>query len=100
MKFVVYLFMVAFPSGLENFGSALLEDISVYPRLELLVVMVLVPFIMNVLQFWLVDNILKESDESRIERLSRGKKPLLQVGPEYYENPLNSINVTNPNSYS
>ncbi len=95
MKFVVYLIMVAFPNGLEKLGWALLEDISLYPRLELLVVMVLVPFIMNVLQFWLVDNILKESDESRIERLSRGKKPLLQVGPEYYDNALNSVNVTN-----
>jgi hypothetical protein len=37
-------------------------------------------------KFWLIDNILKESDESRIERLSRGKTPLLAIGPEYYEN--------------
>ena len=31
------------------------------------------------------DNFLKESDESRIERLSRGKEKLVQIGPEYYD---------------
>lgn len=84
MKVMVYFVMLSFPDLLAQIGFALLREISVYPRLELIVVMVIIPFIMNVLQFWLVDNILKESDESRIERLSRGKKPLLQVGPEYY----------------
>ena len=92
MKFVIYLIMVSSPKSLENIGFALLENIAVYPRIELIVVMVIVPFVANVLQFWLVDNILKESDQSRIERLSRGKKQLLQVGPEYYYNRDNSIN--------
>jgi hypothetical protein len=86
MKLVIYLIMLSFPDFLENLGFSLLKSVAVYPKLELIVVMVIVPFIMNVIQFWIVDNILKESDESRIERLSRGKKPLLQVGPEYYSN--------------
>jgi hypothetical protein len=93
MKFVVYLIMVSFPKFLGNIGFSMLESIAVYPKLELIVVMVFVPFVMNVLQFWLVDNILKESDESRIERLSRGKEQLIQIGPEYYNN-LESINAS------
>ena len=85
MKFIVYLIMLSFPKFLENIGFSMLESISVYPRLELIVVMVFVPFVTKVVQFWLVDGFLKESDQSRIERLSRGKEPLIAVGPEYYE---------------
>lgn len=85
MKFVVYLIMLSFPKELENMGFAMLGSIAIYPKLELIVVMIIVPFVTNVLQFWLVDGFLKESDESRIERLSRGKEPLIAVGPEYYE---------------
>jgi hypothetical protein len=84
MKFVVYIIMMSFATFFENVGFYLLQSIAVYPKLELIVVMVIVPLIMNVIQFWLVDNILKESDESRIDRLSRGKEPLMQVGPEYF----------------
>ena len=84
--------MVSSPQLLEEIGFAMLENIAVYPRLELIVVMMFVPFVTNTLQFWLVDNILKESDESRIERLSRGKKPLLQVGPEYY---VSDVSINN-----
>ncbi len=75
---------MSFATFFENVGFYLLQSIAVYPKLELIVVMVIVPLIMNVIQFWLVDNILKESDESRIDRLSRGKEPLMQVGPEYF----------------
>ncbi len=91
MKFIVYLIMLSFPNKLEDFGNWLLSSVEVYPKLELIIVMVIVPFMTNVLQFWIVDNFLKESDECRIERLSRGKKPLLQVGPEYYENRSNDM---------
>jgi len=85
MKFVVYLVMLSFPKFLETIGFSMLETISVYPQLELIVVMVFVPLITNVVQFWIVDGFLKETDESRIERLSRGKELLIAVGPEYYE---------------
>jgi hypothetical protein len=77
--------MLSFPKELEKMGFAMLGSIAIYPKLELIVVMIIVPFVTNVLQFWLVDAFLKESDESRIERLSRGKVPLIAIGPEYYE---------------
>ncbi len=48
--------------------------------------MIVVPSLTSCFQYWVTDNFLKESDESRIERLSRGKEPLVQIGPEFYEN--------------
>ena len=93
MKFVVYLIMVGFPKIFENLGFYLLQSIAEYPKLELIVLMVVVPFVTNTIQYWMVDNILKESDESRIDRLSRGKEPLIQVGPDYFMNKkVSSIN--------
>lgn len=92
MKIFVYIIMLTFPDMLEQLGNSLLQSISVYPRLELIFVMIVVPFVMNCIQFWMVDNFLKESDESRIERISRGKEKLLQVGPEYYTNPDRKFN--------
>src|SRR5690606_1043751 len=86
MKLFIYIIMLSFPDMLGNLGESLLDSVMPYPKLELVLVMVVVPFITNVVQFWLIDNFLKESDESRIERLSRGKEKLVQVGPEYYEN--------------
>jgi hypothetical protein len=89
MKLFVYIIMLSSPIFLEDLGKSMLSSIAIYPRLELIIVMIIVPFIMNACQFWLVDNILKESDESRIERISRGKEKLIQVGPEYYNNQNN-----------
>ena len=54
--------------------------------------MIVVPSMTSCFQYWVTDNFLKESDESRIERLSRGKEKLVQVGPEYYENNNNDNN--------
>lgn len=50
MKLFVYFIMLTFPVILEDMGNAMLESISVYPRLELVVVMVIVPFILNCCQ--------------------------------------------------
>ena len=85
---------------LKDLGKYLLKNIAVYPKLELMFVMVIVPLIMNsiqvnhnfllfLFQFWVIDNILKESDESRIERLSRGKEKLSQVGYQDFFEKLN-----------
>ena len=56
------------------------------PKLELLFVMIVVPSLTSCFQYWVTDNFLKESDESRIERLSRGKEKLPGIGPEYFLN--------------
>ena len=48
--------------------------------------MIFITVITSIFQYWVTDNFLKESDECRIERLSKGKEKLLQVGPEDLEN--------------
>jgi hypothetical protein len=50
MKLFIYAIMLSFPVQLENFGIALLQSVSIYPRLELIIVMVIVPFILNCIQ--------------------------------------------------
>lgn len=85
MKVLMYLISIVFTQRLQEFGNYLLEDLSYYPRAELIVVMVVVPFILNCFQFWMVDNFLKESDESRISRMAKGQKLLGQVRWEDYQ---------------
>jgi len=50
MKMIIYLVMLKWTERLEDFGKYLLENIAIYPKLELIVVMVVVPLIMNCIQ--------------------------------------------------
>ena len=70
------------------------------PKLELIFVMIVVPSLISCFQYWVTDNFLKESDESRIERLSRGKEKLIQIGPEYYEQKKEESNGNNNEIYN
>jgi hypothetical protein len=82
----MYIITLIFPKELEDFGIYLLSDLQSYPRLQLIVVMIIIPFVLNCFQFWVVDNFLKESDESRISRMAKGQKLLAQVRWEDFEN--------------
>jgi hypothetical protein len=44
---------------LEKFGNTLLSPFSSNGKLKLIVVMVIFPVILNALNFWIIDNILK-----------------------------------------
>ena len=83
-KFFNYIILNGFVDFFRNLGNFVLEKLQPYPKFELVFVMIFVPLLTSMFQYWVTDNFLKESDESRIERLSRGKEKLLQVGPEYY----------------
>ncbi len=50
MKLFIYFIMLSFPDSLEKLGSNMLKSVSIYPRLELIIVMVIVPFILNCVQ--------------------------------------------------
>lgn len=50
MKVIIYAIMVAFDEKLERIGSYLLSGIDDYPKVELVVVMVFVPFTLNCFQ--------------------------------------------------
>jgi hypothetical protein len=98
-KTLIYIILNIWIDFFNKFGADILSKFNDNPKLELIFVMIVVPSLTSCIQYWITDNFLKESDESRIERLSRGKEPLVQIGPEYYDkkntqkNNDNNINV-------
>jgi hypothetical protein len=50
MKLTIYSIMLNFPSFFNRLGTSLLSSVSIYPRLELIIVMVIVPFVLNCIQ--------------------------------------------------
>jgi hypothetical protein len=50
MKLMTYSIMLSAPDFFERMGTNLLSSVSVYPRLELIIVMVIVPFVLNCIQ--------------------------------------------------
>ena len=94
-KSLIYLILNIFIDFFNKLGGDILEKFKDNPKLELIFVMIVVPSLTSCFQYWITDNFLKESDESRIERLSRGKEKLIQIGPEYYEkkNEENNNNI-------
>eukprot|EP00301_Raphidiophrys_heterophryoidea_P020467 c5150_g1_i1.p1 GENE.c5150_g1_i1~~c5150_g1_i1.p1 ORF type:complete len:182 (+),score=30.92 c5150_g1_i1:163-708(+) len=64
-KAFVALFTLYNKSFLAMVGSACMHPFRNNPKAELLVVMLLLPFIMNVICFWFMDNLLKKSVNSK-----------------------------------
>ena len=95
-KTLIYITLNVFIDFFNKFGTDILDRFKSNPKLELLFVMIVVPSLTSCFQYWVTDNFLKESDESRIERLSRGKEKLPGIGPEYYYN--NDNNNDNDNN--
>jgi len=58
VKFVLLGMIVAVKHPLYRFGAWVMSPINNYPRVELVVVMVVVPFLVNVVVFWISDNFL------------------------------------------
>ena len=83
-KFINYIILNSATHFFRHFGTSILQSMQEHPKFELVFVMIIVPLLTSCFQYWITDNFLKESDESRIERLSRGKEKLIQVGPDYY----------------
>lgn len=68
MKFSMVLFMITFHQHVQSIASGVLAPTSQNPRLKLLVVMIATPFVMNALQFILVDSMIrKRKDEGSRE---------------------------------
>ena len=84
-KTLIYIILNIWIDFFNKLGADVLSYFNNNPKLELIFVMIIVPSLFSCFQYWVTDNFLKVSDESRIERLSRGKEKLLQIGPEYYE---------------
>ena len=93
MKVLTYLIMLLFKNPFNDFGVFVLKGFEEYPKLELVVVMIIIPLFLNAFQFWVVDNFLKESDESRISRMAKGQKLLAQVRWEDYMKKTSNNNI-------
>ena len=59
VKFTLFTFQLLTAPILEWAASILIGWLNIYPKIKLVLIMVLIPFILNVFQFWIQDNILK-----------------------------------------
>lgn len=62
-KIGLFFFMIAFRDQFGAWGRSLFQPLQKHPDAELVIVMVIVPGIFNIAQFWILDNLLK-SDTS------------------------------------
>jgi len=86
MKTSLGMVLYALRKPLSLFGLALAKPIAGSPDLELLIVMVLCPCIMNMIQFWIFDSLLK----MKVDAVGPvGIEPLqLQIAQELEHSPL------------
>jgi hypothetical protein len=63
-KCLVLSVLFAFIHPLDVTGKAIFSHFHNYPKLELLMVMIVIPMILNSVQFWVTDTFLKLNDES------------------------------------
>ena len=61
-KLLVFAILFQFAAQIIDVGINILSIFRGYPNLELFFVMILVPFIMNSLQYWIQDNFLKGTE--------------------------------------
>jgi hypothetical protein len=52
---------------LEKFGNTILSPLKNFPKMKLFIVLILVPLVLNAINFWLIDNILKFNPEDAHE---------------------------------
>ena len=64
-KFSVILVSYFGRDALDVFGDMILTPIRIDPNFELVMIMVVLPFMMNATQFWVQDNFLKKQDKPK-----------------------------------
>lgn len=62
MKLIVGIAIYAFSSPLSFLGSILFYPVHGHPKLELLIVMIGCPLVMNMVQFWIQDSFLMDRE--------------------------------------
>lgn len=67
VKITLFFFQLLVAPILEVISSILIGWLRIYPRVKLILIMVLWPFILNSVQFWIQDNILKAKKNKNIE---------------------------------
>lgn len=74
-KVVTYSLQLHYSLQFETLMAYLLSGVSEDPKLELVVVMIIIPMIVNSLQFWLTDMFLK-NDDSTVDDDATGRRSL------------------------
>ncbi|KAK1942643.1 Store-operated calcium entry regulator STIMATE [Phytophthora citrophthora] len=69
MKFFVGVVLYAFSSPLGWVGSLLFYPVHNHPKIELLIVMIGCPLVMNMVQFWIQDSFLMDHEQQNSEEL-------------------------------
>jgi hypothetical protein len=69
MKFFVGVVLYAFSTPLGWMGSLLFYPVHSHPKIELLIVMIGCPLVMNMVQFWIQDSFLKDNEQQHSEEL-------------------------------
>ncbi|KAE8898426.1 hypothetical protein PF005_g19539 [Phytophthora fragariae] len=77
MKFFVGVVLYAFSTPLGWVGSLLFYPVHNHPKIELLIVMIGCPLVMNMVQFWIQDSFLMDHEQHNSEEL-----PLLDPAVE------------------
>lgn len=62
VKWLLLIAIIYFHLFFTEIGKRMLEPFADDPRLELVFVMIIVPTVMNILQFWVQDNFLKQKN--------------------------------------
>ena len=58
-KLIMFSLNIIFNTVFVKIGNWILSPLSAYPRMKLVIVMVIVPIVCDVIQFWIFDNLLK-----------------------------------------
>ncbi len=82
------------PSALESIGDALLSWIP-DPDVELVVVMIFAPMIMNMIQFWVQDNFLKAKTPQEATPGSEREVPVSEQ-PKFDPRDINNVVLDMP----
>jgi hypothetical protein len=61
-KLTVFGLEYYFADEIITIGINILLPFSSHPILELLIVMMIIPFVLNCMQYWVIDNVLKGTD--------------------------------------
>jgi len=78
--FLLFALLIPLKNPLYAVGKWSMSGFDYYPKMELVIVMVLVPLVMNILVFWIQDNFLM--DNSRVHRFDLSLDPDLDQQQE------------------
>lgn len=86
VKAIIWVVMVLFKQPLQFFGDVILFPFKGYPQIELVMVMVFIPLVLNSLIFWITDSFLKSDKETAMDFD-------LELLPESQPKLINTINI-------